>query len=67
MPKKEKKDVNFKKAFAELEEITSWFESDDTDLEEGLKKYERAVELSKTIRERLEKAELEIKQIQSKI
>ena len=63
----DKKKIDFKKAFSELEEITAWFEQGDPDLDIGLKKYKRAVELSKLIREKLEKAELEIKQIQDKL
>jgi len=67
MPKKIKKNIDFKKAFTELEEITTWFENDNADLENGIKKYERALELSDLIRQRLQEAELEIKRIQSKL
>ncbi|HVM90821.1 MAG TPA: exodeoxyribonuclease VII small subunit [Verrucomicrobiae bacterium] len=64
MPKK-KSDIDFSKGFAELEEIAAWFESGETDLEEGLKKFERAGELSKALRLRLEEAENKIKEIKS--
>jgi exodeoxyribonuclease VII small subunit len=64
MPKK-KSDIDFSKGFEELEEIAAWFESGETDLEEGLKKFERANELSKALKLRLEEAENKIKEIKS--
>jgi len=64
MPKTSKLDVT--KAFKELEQITEWFESANTDLEEGLKKYERAMELAEGLRKQLESAENKITEIQKK-
>jgi exodeoxyribonuclease VII small subunit len=64
MPKK-KSDIDFSKGFEELEEIAAWFESGETDLEEGLKKFERANELSKALKLRLEEAENKIKEVKS--
>lgn len=52
--------------FAELEAITTWFERNDIDLEEGLKKYERGMALAKQLRERLRLAEVEIEEIKKR-
>jgi exodeoxyribonuclease VII small subunit len=62
---KKKSDIDFSKGFEELEEIAAWFESGETDLEEGLKKFERANELSKALKLRLEEAENKIKEVKS--
>jgi exodeoxyribonuclease VII small subunit len=64
--KKVKSKIQFSKAFAELESITQWFESGQADLDEGLKKYERAMELASSLREELELAENKITEIQTK-
>lgn len=64
-PKKDSK-LDVAKAFSELEEITEWFERGEADLDEGLKKYERATELAEALRIRLEQAENKITEIQKK-
>ena len=64
MPKK-KTDGSFAKGFAELEEIASWFEQGEPDLDKGLEKYERATELAKQLKERLTMAENKIKEIRN--
>ncbi len=64
MPKSTKIDVS--KAFKELESITEWFESENADLDEGLKKYERAMELAESLRKQLQTAENKITEIQRK-
>jgi len=64
MPKSTKFDVS--KAFKELETITEWFEGENADLDEGLKKYERAMELAENLRKQLETAENKITEIQKK-
>lgn len=68
MPEKKSKPVKFDvtKAFKELETITEWFEGENADLEEGLKKYERAMEISESLRKQLETAENKITEIQKK-
>ena len=65
MPKK-KSDIDFSKGFAELEEIAAWFEQGDPDLEQGLKKFERASELSQALKLRLEEAENKMKEIKER-
>jgi exodeoxyribonuclease VII small subunit len=47
----------FAAAYAELEQIIGWFETGDADLEEGIAKFERGLELAEKCRGRL--AELE--------
>lgn len=56
----------FAKSFQELEEIAAWFERNDVDLEEGLKKFERGMQLASDLRERLKVAEVKIEQIRKK-
>ena len=56
----------FAKSFQELEEIAAWFERNDVDLEEGLKKFERGMQLASDLRERLKSAEVKIEQIRQR-
>ncbi|MEI7511858.1 MAG: exodeoxyribonuclease VII small subunit [Candidatus Uhrbacteria bacterium] len=63
---KKKTEIDFSKGFAELEEIANWFERGEPDLEEGLKKFERAGELSKALKSRLEEAENKIQEIKNR-
>lgn len=61
-----KKEINFAKAFEELEAITAWFERDGTDLDEGLKKFERGLELAKFCKEKLADVEIKVETIKKK-
>ena len=47
----------FAASYAELEQIIAWFEGSDADLEEGISKFERGLELAEACKGRL--AELE--------
>ncbi len=58
------KKQTFAEQFAELEAITEWFETGDVDLDEGLKKFERGLELAKFCKTAL--AEVEVKVIELK-
>ncbi len=60
------KQVNFSTAFEELEKITEWFEQGDVDLDEGLKKFERGLELAKACKEKLSEVENKVKEIKKK-
>lgn len=51
------KKMSFGEAFQELEEITAWFERGDVDLDEGLKKFERGLELAGVCKEKLSEVE----------
>lgn len=66
MPPKKKSDIDFAKAFDELEGIAQWFEQGEPDLEKGLQKFERATELAKALKTKLEDAENKIKEIRLK-
>ena len=50
---------NFKEAFKELEEINEWFQQEDTDIDQALKKYKRGLALIKECQERLRETENE--------
>lgn len=51
------KKPTFAEAFSELEAITEWFETQDVDLDEGLKKFERGLELAKQLKQKLAEVE----------
>lgn len=67
-PKEQKdaKKFNFGQAFEELEKITSWFEREGADLDEGLKKFERGLELAKKLKSRLAEVEHKVVEIKKK-
>lgn len=48
---------------AELDEVLLWFESDDIDIDEAIKKYEVAMKLTKELEEYLKDAENSIKKL----
>ena len=55
---------NFAKAFQELESITQWFESEEaSDLEKGLKQFERGLELAARLKEQLTRVEGRVEEI----
>lgn len=58
--------INFEKAVEELESITQWFEGTEVDLDEGLKKFERALELASACKEKMDEFENKVKEIKSK-
>lgn len=53
-------------ALDELEELLEWFEQDDMDIEEALKKYEKGQKLTADIRERLAVVENKITVLEQK-
>jgi exodeoxyribonuclease VII small subunit len=61
-----KKKVDFAKAFEELEAITEWFEREEADLDEGLKKFERGLELASQCKEKLSEVENRVREIKAK-
>lgn len=61
-----KKLDNFSSSFKELEELASWFEQEQPDLDKGLQKFERAMELASSCREQLAKAEQKIQEIKGR-
>jgi len=54
------------KLMNELDEIVRWFESDDVDLNEAIKKYERGNELIAKLKAQLKQAKNTVKKIETK-
>ena len=54
---------DFSKAIAELEEINRWFQREGIDLDTGLAKFRRGLELIKSCRGRLKQVENEFIEI----
>lgn len=54
---------NFSDAMSELEEITEYLESNDTDLDKALQKFKRGTELVKSLEAHLEQAQNTVKTI----
>lgn len=61
-----KKQPTFAQAFSELEELTQWFENEDVDLDEGLKKFERGLELADVCKKKLAEVENKVKTLKKK-
>ena len=61
--KKIKKQQDIKSMFEELENIAQWFETSDVDLQIGLQKYERGMELIKNFKSQLKDVENKIKKV----
>ncbi len=57
---------DFGKSYKELEEIVDWFEQEEVDLDEGLKKFERGLQLAKACKSRLKEVENKVTQIKAK-
>lgn len=62
-----KKSIHFTTAFEELEEITKWFDSEQQlDLDMGLKKFERGLELAGELKKKLIEVENKVEEIKTK-
>lgn len=57
---------DFKTAYKELEGIAETFESEDFDLDKGLKDFERGLELAEFCKGQLNDLEVRVKEIQAK-
>lgn len=66
MPKDSKK-FNFTKSYSELQAIVEWFEKEEIDLEDGIKKFEEGIGLVKDLKEYLSTVENKVKELKSKI
>lgn len=60
------KKLSFAESFAELETITEWFETAEVDLDEGLKKFERGLELAKLCKAKLVDVENKVVELKKK-
>jgi exodeoxyribonuclease VII small subunit len=56
----------FEKSLKELEEITLWFESTDVDLDQGLVKFERGMELAGQLKNHLATVENRVEKIKQR-
>lgn len=65
-PKKDAKTLDIAKSFQELEETAAWFEQGDADVDKGLAKFERAMEIADALKKRLAEAENKVKDIKKK-
>jgi exodeoxyribonuclease VII small subunit len=61
-----KKTSSFADAFQELEAITAWFETAEVDLDEGLKKFERGLELAQVCKHKLAEVENRVVDLKKK-
>lgn len=66
MTKKPSQQISLSKAFEELERITQEFESGEVDLEKGVPKFKRGLELARFLKKKLSKIENEIEEIKGK-
>src|ERR1700683_258113 len=60
------KPFEFDRALKKLEAITQWFEQADTDLDAGLAKFERGMELASELKTHLAEVENRIEKIKSR-
>ncbi|HDS01311.1 MAG TPA: exodeoxyribonuclease VII small subunit [candidate division Zixibacteria bacterium] len=60
---KKAKDIDFKAGIERLEEIVENLESGEIDLEEALKVFEEGIRISRSLSEKLEKAEKQIRKL----
>lgn len=56
----QKNEPTLREQMAELEKLLAWFEQDDLDVEEALKKFQQADELAEKVEKRLSHLENEI-------
>lgn len=61
-----KKAPTFAEAFAELEKLTEWFETQEVDLDEGLEKFERGLELAQICKKKLAEVENKVELLKKK-
>jgi len=60
------KPFEFEKALKELEDITGWFEQTDVDLDQGLAKFERGMELAAELKSHLASVENRVEKIRQR-
>ncbi len=65
-PKRKSDTMNFGASFNELEKIVEKFEHGNVDVEEGLKDFEQALTLARSLKERLTAVENKVTEIKKK-
>ncbi len=58
---------NFSQSYKKLQTIVEWFEKEDVDLEEGIKKFEEGIDLVKEMKDYLGKMENKIKELKKEV
>ncbi|MDQ5931387.1 MAG: Exodeoxyribonuclease 7 small subunit [Patescibacteria group bacterium] len=61
-----KKEDSFSQQFAELEEITKWFEKGDVSIEDALGKFERGLKLAEDLQSYLQGVEQRVVEMKKK-
>jgi exodeoxyribonuclease VII small subunit len=61
-----KEPFEFERSLKELEAITAWFESADADLDEGIVKFERGMELAQELKSHLTAVENRVEKIRQR-
>lgn len=61
-----KKEDSFSEQFAELEEITKWFEKGDVSIEDALGKFERGLKLAESLQSYLQGVEQRVVEMKKK-
>ena len=64
--KRKEQDIDFKSGLERLEEIVDSLEGGEIDLEEALKVFEEGIKISKSLSEKLTRAEKQIRQLVEK-
>jgi len=57
--------TSYAKLRLQLDELLSWFEQDDLDVDEAIQKYEQALKLTQELETYLQQAENSVKQLTS--
>ena len=58
---------NFAKNYDDLQKIVDWFEKDEIDLEEGIRKFETGMKLVKELKDYLGKIENKVKELKKQL
>lgn len=58
--------VDFSAGLKELEAIATWFETGDIDLDQGLKKFERGMELSGELKKHLTQMQNQVEKVKAR-
>lgn len=66
MTDKKKKEISFTEAMTELETLAESLESETVDIDEGVKKFERGLELIADLKKRLQRTEASIRDIKTR-
>ena len=66
MTSKTDKPIDFAASLAELEAIATWFESDNSDIDQSMNKFERGMELASELKSYIESASNRVEKIKQR-